>query len=651
MIRITQIAISNYLAFYNEEGNENKYKINLPKGENLLVYGENGSGKSSLFKALKDFFHSADNEDFIIQENIFTAEKINLPLAEIKLDISEQDPETKRWSPLQKITFNNDAPTTYGNVILTDASKAFLTYRDILKTYFLDIENIASNPNLFDLILDKLLSKIIDSSTNKIFLDDLNDIIEAVDSIEDAISDALSLSDGSEPGKTQKETKGIDVIREEIIDNVKEKIILFNIGVTSILEEALTDVNIYLRDFFKTNIEVSIKYKDEYLSLVSDQGTYKLSKSLFLDIKYYKKDINNQSYQVFLNEARLSALAICIYLAAVKRDNPSEDNLKILFLDDIFIGLDTSNRVPLLEILNRDFPDFQIFITTYDHHWFELAKNWFDHRTSKTWRFFELYSDDYSYTDFELPKLLSTQEPLTQAIYYYKQSDYPASGNYLRRACEKAIKSILPPICLKNNDGLDISELSRLIESAIFFFGVMKEPTTILDNLAVYLQALMNPLSHYDINISIFRKEMKEIEETIINLLQYDFSKTKFKRILVKNSLVKLTYRVELKTHNVYEIRLKDDLWIYQQLGENIQLGEIKCKNENLYETVGGTKGQIFHCNIDASSLRTFYENMITYENQKTPSPNIKLRPDYENLFEYNDGNGIWNNLNELIHF
>lgn len=42
MKRITKIELENCRAYYNN------YIINLPKGENLLIYGENGSGKSSL---------------------------------------------------------------------------------------------------------------------------------------------------------------------------------------------------------------------------------------------------------------------------------------------------------------------------------------------------------------------------------------------------------------------------------------------------------------------------------------------------------------------------------------------------------------------------------------------------------------------------
>ena len=52
-MKISNIEIKNFRAFYGT------YQIALTKkGKNLLVYGENGSGKSSLYMALKLFFGS-----------------------------------------------------------------------------------------------------------------------------------------------------------------------------------------------------------------------------------------------------------------------------------------------------------------------------------------------------------------------------------------------------------------------------------------------------------------------------------------------------------------------------------------------------------------------------------------------------------------
>ncbi|MBN3923585.1 AAA family ATPase [Nostoc sp. NMS4] len=49
-MKITKIELKNFRAFYGE------HTIDLSKkGKNLLIYGENGSGKSSLLKAIELF--------------------------------------------------------------------------------------------------------------------------------------------------------------------------------------------------------------------------------------------------------------------------------------------------------------------------------------------------------------------------------------------------------------------------------------------------------------------------------------------------------------------------------------------------------------------------------------------------------------------
>ena len=43
-------------------------------GKNLLVYGENGAGKSSLFHALQDFFSLQPSRNLAIHKNVFSGE-------------------------------------------------------------------------------------------------------------------------------------------------------------------------------------------------------------------------------------------------------------------------------------------------------------------------------------------------------------------------------------------------------------------------------------------------------------------------------------------------------------------------------------------------------------------------------------------------
>jgi len=62
-MRITGIEIANYRGFAGDS-----FRLTLNQGENLLIYGENGSGKSSFYNSLKDFLHAATNKNVNIDQ-------------------------------------------------------------------------------------------------------------------------------------------------------------------------------------------------------------------------------------------------------------------------------------------------------------------------------------------------------------------------------------------------------------------------------------------------------------------------------------------------------------------------------------------------------------------------------------------------------
>jgi DNA repair exonuclease SbcCD ATPase subunit len=67
-MKIQKIELMNYKAFLG------KHTIKVG-GKNVFIYGENGSGKSSLYYALKDFFQSSvEDIDLTKLENAFVAD-------------------------------------------------------------------------------------------------------------------------------------------------------------------------------------------------------------------------------------------------------------------------------------------------------------------------------------------------------------------------------------------------------------------------------------------------------------------------------------------------------------------------------------------------------------------------------------------------
>ena len=165
-MKITNIEIKNFRAF------PQIYHINLHNaGKNLLVYGENGSGKSSLYLALKYFLESSvpenseDNRNraFETHQNIFTEDPGHIKLR--FLSEPQREKNTYEWSrDVKEIT----------DELISETSKAkgFLDYKSLLETHYLHREN--ETVNLFDLLVKTLLANTINPVTERNLAEDWN---------------------------------------------------------------------------------------------------------------------------------------------------------------------------------------------------------------------------------------------------------------------------------------------------------------------------------------------------------------------------------------------------------------------------------------------------------------------------------------------
>lgn len=238
-------------------------------------------------------------------------------------------------------------------------------------------------------------------------------------------------------------------------------------------------------------------------------------------VKYLGKEIPKP--HIFLNEARLSAIAISIYLGMVKR-HVQGIPCKVLFLDDIFIGLDISNRLPLLDILNTDFTDYQVFITTYDKPWYEFVRTNYLSRNNQ-WKCFEIYAGR-SKKGFTIPvvkeiKGQGNNDHLTYFIQtaedYHNKGDNKAAGVYLRSAFEAILKQFcFGKVTVKfmtDQSKLKADEFWNATKRHQQATGLTQNTKNEIDNL---LPLVLNPLNHNDINKN---EHNSEIARTI-NILR-----------------------------------------------------------------------------------------------------------------------------------
>ena len=430
MIKINKITLNNF-KFFIDEIEHNTFE---PNGKNMLLYGENGSGKSSIFKAFEFLTKpTISSEEFEKSINIFKQD-------DTYLEFEFNNNETLRIDS-DHLSLDNQ----FSFIEKLSIPKPILNYKSLLDiSYSIEQEEKKNLYKFFEIILAQYPVE------DNIILDDLR----------------VAESD-------EYFTKFENILKQE----------LFN------------DINIFLdkfnQNFILTDININFGFQ-----------------KINLDIEYFDKKIEN--YHTFLNEARLSSLAISIYFAIIKKQFEllREDSLKILVLDDLLISLDMDNRINLLDILKTEFSDFQIFFFTHDKNLSELIKSRLDLKN------YELYVDLNE--EFEVPFLKKSKNLLEEAKHHKINKEYDCSANKLRQYLEKLLCDILPTEKLVNKNCKSL-DLNGLVQNCISYKKNNENIINILKQLQVYRKILFNPSSHYN-NSNIYKKELLEAIEIIEDL-------------------------------------------------------------------------------------------------------------------------------------
>ncbi len=139
--------------------------------------------------------------------------------------------------------------------------------------------------------------------------------------------------------------------------------------------------------------------------------------------------------------------------------NPTDlDPLRVLVLDDVLIGLDISNRLPLLELLRVEFPYHQIMLLTHDELWFSIAREHTQHWGS--WRSAQLFVEITGHSDPAVPRLRDTTDDLAVAQRYLDGSDLRSAAVYIRAAFESKLRKTCEDQNLKLAYKQDVKKVS-----------------------------------------------------------------------------------------------------------------------------------------------------------------------------------------------
>lgn len=434
MKRIKEIKIKNFKAFQEEQ----TFSID---GKNVLVYGNNGAGKSSLFWALYTILQSSGKTTPEVQKyfevfdegNTGTHQSLkNVFVEEIQdsyvkmTSIDENSVETTYT--ISHGTINTDNPEIQELNLASD----FINYK-LLHNFYRGSHK--QEVNLWPVFERDIFSLLTEGTQNW-----LEDIIKAK---------TLNVP----------RTPSGNVVSRGPKDRYIVEIEALNQRIDTLLQEIETNANIFIKEHFYKGediIKLKLTFAKKFNFDLIKKQIWEEGKTSFrhenLKIKLEVEIKEGEDWkkisrvQSFLNEAQLTRIAISIRIGALRSRVQSTD-FKILVLDDMLISLDMSNRMDIVRIiLNKEnkeslryFDSFQKIILTHDKAFFNLIRRNTD---DENWKYYKFLKDE---SKNEAPKIKEDPSELQKAQEELSEGEFEAVGNRLRREAEKVITELLSP--------------------------------------------------------------------------------------------------------------------------------------------------------------------------------------------------------------
>lgn len=530
MQKIKSITLRNFKYFFGKETEQPQNKIELDK-QNLSLYGENGSGKSSIYWALYTFLQSAiKHPQSEIEKYFDPAKDQNLrnrfaqPDDESGIIVEFTSPSGGTIKELKRNTDRTYSINTYRDTFTERAliGSDFINYKFLSKIY--DFRN--SEPiDLFEMFERDILMFI--------------DFEEAYTEHDGTLSTKSYASDWwkficDAPNKLPYNGKVVSVGSDEYKRFKNVTLIRFVGLLKSFLIDITQGANEYLQQDFEEDFTLSFDTENitcEYNKNISQRAKDgqlhfpKIPLRIFLtnpNLPEAEREVKKP--HTFLNEARLTAIALSIRLSILDRRPTFPNSARILVLDDLLLSLDMSHRDKVLDILLSDsfINTYQILILSHDRAFYNMCKNRIQDRFETGWIFTEMYQHQTE-AGIPCPFIPEQSNYLDLAKKYLKEFDYPASANYLRKETERVFKHLLPKnLCLyfKEDKGMVTLQLDNLISNFLKYFKELGGNIEPFKKLKEHKDLLLNPLSHDNTESPIYKRELDNIIEILEKLNQ-----------------------------------------------------------------------------------------------------------------------------------
>ena len=569
MSKINDITISNFKFFGEAQ------TLHL-EGKHMLLYGENGSGKSSIFWGLYTLLEASLKTPSETGKYFLPIDKSDESLVNIYAPLMTEISSKKEHSN-SYIKIQDDNAKTYELSLLdnricgdSDAQESrkasdFINYQSIFK--FQEFRN-SETPDLYDVFVYSILPYVSFASFK---------IKGKV--LANASSMWSEYLDG--PGYTTN-YKGDRILVYKNSPQYKE---FCN------FEAHFNSEFTKLKDYINVNAKARLEelgYNMDFQLVYSSPSHIKKDKNfektpfrIELSItKYNDKSVSIKKPHVFLNEAKLSALATAIRLTILDyRVNTitAPNALKVLVLDDLMISLDMSNREPLLDILIKEYSNkYQILFFTHDKSLYDFVYHKIEQHGQKLkWIWNEMYVGWSKKEKHEHPVIIDgVCEPIEKSKKYFDTKDYTASGLFLRQALEKLIGGLLPVELRTKADGGFVS-LQVLWEKLIDFYSKNGLPiSTSIKNLFGDSKLLvLNSSAHFQrLSNPIYKKELLKAFDLYEELAK--LKKIEKELVIGRGAKIEFNYP---PTNYKCSLELEQDLVIIE--GDSLVSVMPRCKN------------------------------------------------------------------------
>ncbi|MFN0203225.1 MAG: AAA family ATPase [Bacteroidia bacterium] len=598
MKKINSIKFKNFKAFYGEESLE-------LGGKNLLIYGENGSGKSSIFWGLYTFlqsstksleevnryfvhFDAANPDTHNSLKNIFASAGDD---AYIELETLDKSTGTKLIDRIDaSTTTTTDKAKSNANIALANEASDFINYK-LLHNFY----NVTHKQeiNLWEVFYKDIFPFYRESATQAYYRERIDKLIKGVPQS----SGGAKRASGGERERYEDRIQALNLDIGKFLGNIER----------------------YTNDFLKAHffqgkeyLKVALSYPEQisYDKVAWKRHDYRIKMEIELYDTTLQKYIPIKRPHSFLNEALLTRVAIAVRIGAL-RTRFQESDYQVLCLDDMLISLDMGNREQVVKaFLNTEkkqelafFDKFQKLIFTHDRAFYNLCKQRIRLSVGdEDWVFKEIYLDTAQQP--HRPYIEKSTDYFERATKHLKAFDYPAAANALRQGIENILNEFLPEndkyMLDKTDKTTTGKQLNDLLAQLKKIHEQHKVSLSLIHDLYVYKDHLLNPFSHDNLYSQVYREEIENVL-ALVPLLKTLKSKM-LKEAKDKHSTVKLIDTNAAGEEIVYHIYLRENLRIYTLLDGEKYLSQsevIVLKEENK------TTGQI-------KDLGNPYKDLIT---------------------------------------